>query len=78
MCQTLLGNASAAMKVTCVAFANFLVVLTPTVWNSSYSVMPLIVELGRDTPGSSHEPVPASADSGGHQAGLLGAELMHR
>ena len=34
MCQTLLGNASAAMKVTCVAFANFHVVNTPTVANS--------------------------------------------
>ena len=31
MCQTLLGNASAAMKVTCVEFANFHVV---TVANS--------------------------------------------
>lgn len=34
MCQTLLGNASAAMKVTCVEFANFHVVNTPTVANS--------------------------------------------
>lgn len=43
MCQTLLGNASAAMKVTCVAFANFHVVNTPTVANSKLQCHALIV-----------------------------------
>lgn len=32
--DSVLGNRSAAMKVTCVAFANFHVVNTPTVANS--------------------------------------------
>lgn len=73
MPDSVLGNASAAMKVTCVAFANFHVVNTPTVANSK-----LQCQLGRDAPGSSHGPASASADSGGHPEGLLGAELMDR
>ena len=44
----------------------------------SYCVMSLNVESGKDAPGSSREPVLASADSGGHPVGLLGAELMDR